>query len=257
MNNCALRGVAVALFLLGANAALGAILENTTEQVYDLSPHASISIRNTDGRINIYASDTPHLKVKAVRRAFTKERLEMIKVDVVVRGASAVIETTIPPAPKGSMLADRSGTVDYTIVVPQDCTLSRVELANGEIVIEGVYGSGIDARLNNGRMQLTNCFSAARVSVGQGGLDVFHSWWDARAFTLSADVGNGDIRVDFPPDASLRLDAATTNGHITNRFATDKDGGHAQTLVTTIGGGSATEFKLRTTNGNIRIGTAY
>lgn len=242
----------VFLVLLAGHAA-GAILEDTTEQVYDLGPTASLSIRNTDGRIYIYGSDTPQLRVKAVRRAFTKERLEGIKVDVAITGDSAAIETIYPPSPLGSLLADRSGTVDYTILLPQTCSLSKVELENGEVIIEGILGASIDARLANGLMYLHNCFSAARVSLGQGGLDVLYGWWDARVFSVSAEVGNGDLRVGLPADAALHLDAATASGNITNRFAEDQNNGDARSLQTRIGGDGSAEFRLRTTNGNIKI----
>lgn len=256
MNKSASCAVAVALVLSGTGALRGAILEETTVDVYPLSATGTVSIRNADGRINVYGSEEPQLKVKAVRRAFTKERLKEIKVDVVINGDSAAIETSFPPMPKGSILADRSGTVDYTILVPQTCTLSKVELANGEIVVEGVFGGGIDARLGNGRMELFNCFSTTRLSLGQGGLDVRYNWWEAKAFSLSADVANGDIRFDLPPDAVLGLDVATVKGHITNTFAADKQS-DARAVTTRIGGEGPAEFRLRTTNGNVRIEKTY
>ena len=249
---------AAALFVFGGSAVCGAIVEDTIDRVYDLNGATAVSIRNTDGRIHVYGSDTAQLRIKAVRRAFTKERLEAIKVEVAIKGDTAAIETIYPPAPPpGSILADRSGTVDYTILVPDTCALSKVELANGEVVIEGMRGTAIDARLGNGLIYLSNCFSATRASLGQGGLEVLYGWWEALAFTLSAEVGKGDLRLALPVEASLHLDAATTEGHIRNNFATEETLGDARTLDTKIGGDGSTTFRLRTTRGNIRIGKTY
>jgi hypothetical protein len=234
----------------------GGILEKTTDEVFELSATGTLSIRNTDGRICIYGSDIPQLQVKAVRRAFTAERLEKIKVDVAIHGDSAVIETTYPPSPNGSLLADRSGTVDYTIIVPQKCALAKVELSNGEIVIDGMYGPLIDARLGNGRMQIQNCFSRARLILGHGAFDLFYDWWEALPFAVSAEINNGDLHLFLPPEAALHLDGASVNGQITNHFPTLEVGDGVSATDTRVGEGSA-EFKLRTTNGNLKIEKAY
>ncbi|MFN2507506.1 MAG: DUF4097 domain-containing protein [Chthoniobacterales bacterium] len=234
------------------------MVEAIIEETYPIGADATVWVRNGDGRIYVYGSDANEIKVTALKRAFTKERVDAIKVNVQVDGDSAAIDTIFPPLPQGSLLADRSGTVDYTILVPLSCTLSKIELSNGEIVIEGIRGPRIEATLGKGRVLFSSCFSAARLSVGNGGIDISYPWWEELAFSLDAQTGDGDLRVALPATAALRLEAATATGHIRNRLAEkSKESGDERRLITTIGGPSATEFKLRSTSGNIRIDKAY
>src|SRR5215210_1629115 len=147
--NSHLRAVAsiVALLLsLLSDQAHGALAEETTEDTYSVGANPTLTVRNTDGRVFIYGSEDGEIMVKAYKRAFTKERLEKIKVAVSVVDNAVAIDTIYPPPPEG-LLADRSGTVEYTILVPQSCTVAKVELAQGEIQLQGLRGAGIDAQL--------------------------------------------------------------------------------------------------------------
>src|SRR3954451_22823694 len=118
-------------------AVWSAPLTEKFEQTYPLPVDAEITVRNTDGTIYIYASEENELKIVARKKAYSRERLDAISVQVSIEGSKATIDTKFPPRPEGLGLGDRSGTVDYVIVVPQRCTLSRVELATGEILISG------------------------------------------------------------------------------------------------------------------------
>jgi hypothetical protein len=54
------------------------------------------------------------------------------------------------------------------------------------------------------------------------------------------------------------IDATTGSGHIRNYLLPDGQRGEdVQNLQTTLGGGSDVEFKVRTGDGNIRIGKPY
>ena len=243
----------LSLIVFAKGAIAGGILQDSIRRVDPLSATATVSIRNTDGRIYIYGSDVPELQIKAERRAFTKERLEAIKVDVVIDGESARIETIYPPPPPaGSIFADRSGTVDYTIILPETCSLDKVELGNGEVIIEGMRGPKIDVSLKRGLMTLEDCFSATQANLGQGGLAIRYGWWEARTFSLWAQVDNGDLLAFLPRETALHVDATSSEGHIENHFTGEKDAGNH--LETQFGATGEVKFTLRTTRGNIKIG---
>ncbi len=246
----------IAIFLT-AHAASGAILEDVFRQGYDVSATAKISIRNTDGRIFIYGGDQPRLEIHALRRAFTKERLDAIKVNVAIEGERVAIDTVYPPLPQGSRLADRSGTVDYTLIVPQHATLSEVTLANGEVMIDGMRGAGLEAKLDRGVLSLRDCFSHARVRLGEGKLNVFFGWWERLAFSLSAEVNRGDLRLGLPWGAALRLDALAEQGRVINRIAPEPSEREPSRLQRTLGDGGEVEFTLRATNGDVWIDRAF
>jgi len=248
MNRIFLLGLSSLFLLVSARAAL---LEEMLDKTYPIAPNAAISVRNTDGTLFDYGSDVPELREIARKRAFTKERLDGIAIKVNVEGETVSIETTFPPAPKGPSTADRSGTVDYVIMVPERCTVSQVELETGEVIVEGLRGPKVNARLTNGRMIARNCFSDVQLKVTRGSLDIFYDWCDVR-FPLQAEIGFGHIVLLLPGAAGVHLAASSGNGDITNGFAKENER-RSQTLNTTIGSGEVSEFKLRAGNGNIEI----
>ncbi len=212
-----------------------------------------LSVRNVDGRIMVYGSDANEVRIIALKRAFTKERLDQIKINFQLDGGRATIDTTYPPPPEGR-LEDRSGTVDYTILVPQSCTLEALELANGEMVIQGMRGPSIKGRVGNGRLLLQDSFSAMNVSVGRGGLDIFYGWWETQPIFLMAEIAVGNLQVGLPSTAALRLKATTVKGEIRNRFSErTAGGGPLRAVETVIGEGPQAEFNLQAADGSIRI----
>jgi len=254
----ATAAIVFAAFLLASHAGAAAALEETFEQVQKVGANATLTLNNADGLVYIYGSDANEIRITAVKKAYSRERLDGIKINVAIDGDAVVIDTVFPPAPSGLSLRDRSGTVDYTILVPQSCTLSRIELANGEIIIEGMHGATISAQLTNGRMLLRDCFSATRLALTNGGIDLFYTWWDTRAFSISVQMENGNLGVALPPDASLQLNAASLTGNVTNKLYEEKSQrADRKNLSAAIGTNPSVVFDLRTTSGNIRIQPAY
>jgi hypothetical protein len=245
------------LFLLNGGIATGAPLQEIVEKIFPLSPNAAISIRNTDGTIYIYGSEVPELKVYARKKAYSKERLDGIAINVSIDGEKATIDTAFPPKPEGLSLKDRSGTVDYMILVPQTCALPQVELVTGEIIVSGLRGPTVNARLTNGIIWTLNSFSALDLRVAEGAIGVVYEWWETGPLALRAELKQGDINVVLPPDPSVRLDAESPNGWIKNQFGEERGQSDGRNLVTTIGGDGGAEFKIRTSNGNIRIDRGY
>ena len=107
-----------------------------------------------------------------MRRAFSEARLQAIEVRVTTEGEAMKVETIYPPAEKG-MLGDRSGTVDYVILVPQKWSLAKVELERGEVLIEGMYGPRVEVAVGSGLLHLNSCFSTINALLGEGRLIFF------------------------------------------------------------------------------------
>ena len=253
MNNA----VVVAFLLLSCVLVQSAPLQETVQKIYPLPPGAEVSVRNTDGTIYIYGSEVNELKVLARKKAYSKERLDGISVNVSIDGDKASIDTIYPPRPTGLTLQDRSGTVDYTIIVPQTCSFPQIELVNGEIIIAGLRGPAVNARLTTGIILAENCFSALHLAASEGGIAIAYDWWEAGAVSLLAELAQGDVIVALPPDPSVRLDAASMNGQSTNQFGEERGQGDGRTLLTTIGADGGAEFKIRTNSGNIKIERGY
>lgn len=254
---CGFAGVSI-LWLAGPLLQAGGVVDASSTQTFTVGANPSITVHNTDGRIYVYGSEDNQIVVKAYKRAFSKERLDKIAVNVAQNGDAISVDAIYPPAEK-RLFADRSGTVELTLLVPQKCAVTKLELSQGEVYVEGIRGPGIDVQLTGGRITFLSCFSPTRVSVGTGGIDIIYNWWEESAFSFDAAVTKGDIILHLPPKiAALDLDAAAGKGSVRDNFTEDQDETEdAETLKTQIGGGSDIVFKLRTKDGNIRIVKSY
>jgi hypothetical protein len=230
------------------------MLEETFEQLYTVEPTADVSIRNGDGAVRVYGSAANDVWVQAIKRAYTRERLKQIAVHVSVQPGSLSIETSFPPKRTWGLF-DRSGTVEYTIVVPQTADISRLELGNGAVLVEGMRGQTLHAQLKRGRMLARNCFSNAIFSLGRGPLTLAYDWWEPGKFSIQANVANGNALAFFPGTAAFHLIAEAPHGKVANDFverkqARAKERSKVDTLV--HDGGEAV-IRLHATEGNIKM----
>jgi hypothetical protein len=246
--------LAIALVLAGCDSGGDRTLEQTIEQVYKIEPNAAISIRNTDGSIRIYGANSNELKLYATKRAYRQDRLERIAVNVKVQPSLVSIDTIYPPKPRLG-LTDRSGTVDYVLLVPDTCTIMRAELTNGEVLLEGLRGKSARANLVNGHLTDHNCFADTQLFVANGTLDIGYDWWEKRKFAIEARIVNGNARALVPGEASFHLVAGTEDGNIANEFSEQEDRGDGplKRIDAVVGSPSEVDITLQATNGNIRI----
>src|SRR5688572_4487591 len=154
-----LRSAVATALLVFIQSAAGVTkpLEETIEQKYELDADATLSISNTDGTIWIYAAETSEIFLKATKKAYTAERLEGIVVDVQASRKAVAINTTFPP--RKNALSDRSGIVDYIIIVPQAIKITQLKLVNGEVTVEGLRGGSAKAQVKNGWIAAQSCFA--------------------------------------------------------------------------------------------------
>jgi hypothetical protein len=242
--------------LAPAGAAVEA-LEDTIEQKYAVDPDATLSMSNTDGAIRIYAAETSEIFIKATKRAYTAERLKGIAVDVQASGKSVVIGTTFPP--RKNALSDRSGTVDYTVIVPQAINITELKLVNGEITLEGLRGGSARVHLTNGWVTGRDCFANLDLTVETGRLDVIYGWWENFKFSVKGSSATGIIRAILPSDASVTLNASSDTGRISNAFGPKETGSNdvIRSLNTVFGSNAEAVIELKAGRGDIQIHKSY
>jgi hypothetical protein len=230
------------------------LVEQTFEKSFTVNPTARLTIRNADGAIRIYGSKTTQVKIQAIKRAYRADRVDKIIINATGQADSVDIDTTYPPRPKLSW-SDRSGIVDYTIVVPETCTISRLELTNGEVQIEGMRGAAVTARLVNGRLYDHNGFGKHELFVANGGLDVSFDWWERGKFSVSAKIVNGNLRAFIPTDSSFHLMASAASGNITNDFGDEDQSpkGKVRKIDKYVGENAQPTIELQATEGNIEV----
>lgn len=232
-------------------------LEETIEQKYELDADATLSISNTDGSIRIYAAETSEILVQATKRAYTAERLKGIVVDVQATRKTVSVSTTFPP--RKNALSDRSGTVEYIVIVPQAIKITQIELVNGEVTIEGLRGGSAKAHVTNGWIAGQNCFADLDLAVETGRLDVFYGWWENHKFSVKGSSDRGIIRAFLPADASVMLNANCDTGRIIDAFAARKTGPNdtVRSLNTVIGSNAEAAIELKAGSGDIQIHKSY
>jgi hypothetical protein len=253
-----LLATATVLLFLRHTAVAADVLEEIVEQKYDVDTNVTLSVSNTDGSIRVYAADTPQISIQAIKKAYTRERLQGIVVDVKATQNSVAISTSFPP--RKSVLSDRSGTVDYIIVIPQTAHVTDLTLTNGELLVEGLRSGGsATAHLVNGWMAGHNCFADLNLTAENGRLDIAFDWWENHDFSIKASSTNGNVRAILPSDASVSLNANAIKGRIANGFEPGKpvatDVIHS--VATVIGTEAGAAISMEARRGNIRIDKTY
>ena len=229
-------------------------VEDIFEQSYAIEPTENVTIRNGDGAVRVYGSTATELSVHAIKRAYTPERLKQIVVNVSVRPGSVSIETTFPKKPTWGLF-DRSGTVDYSVVVPQTASISRLELDNGEVLVDGMHGQTMRAQLGNGRMFGHNCISNCVLTVARGALVLDYDWWEPGKFSMQANIADGNVRAFLPSDAAFHLIAETVHGEIASDFAAEEQrpAEPATKIDMSVNSGGEVGIQMHATEGNIKI----
>lgn len=230
------------------------LFEDTIEKTIPLNANGTFSLQSIDGSVEIYGAENEEVKIVAIRKAFSPERLNAIQIKIDGDSNSVNVRTIAPPTPRWG-LHDRSGTIDYVINLPQHATISSLELPNGELIIHGMRGAGISASLGFGRLVSHDCFCDQKLRVQSGGLDLFFDWDEARSITIAGVVVNGNALAIIPGDASFKLHAVSAHGKVASDFteiAQRKRGGVSE-INEMIGSAPLSSLSLRATEGNIRI----
>jgi DUF4097 and DUF4098 domain-containing protein YvlB len=242
--------------LLSCGPAVDRTLEEIIDHVYPVEPTATLSVTNRDGSIRVYSggSETHDVRVEAIKKAYSAERLKAISVKISAQPNAISIETIYPPdSPIG--FSDRSGTVDYVIVVPESIHISKLELTNGEVFIEGMRSEEAQAHLGNGRLSAHNCFGNLDLNLDTGNLTITYEWWEDIEFSIRSIIQNGHAYAYIPSDAAFHLIAHTATGKIANDFAEQEQrrAEPVNKIDMLVGGGGKTTFQFETQDGNVNI----
>jgi putative adhesin len=240
----------------GCRPSEDSVLEEVSDQRYPIGPTpATISVTNGDGSIRIYGAgrDVREVRVQAVKKAYTPERLKAISIQVAAAQNSISIKTICPP--DSGAFSDRSGTVDYVIVVPQMARISKLELNHGEVLIEELRGKEAHAHLGSGRFFVHNCFGNLDIGVQTGNLALVYEWWEEVDFSIRAHVEDGNSFAYFPAEAVFHLIAHTATGKVANDFE-ERERRQAEPtnqIDQLVGGADKPRIEIETNDGNIRI----
>jgi len=244
------------LLVAGCGSESDRVLEETFERFYTIQPNADISIQNHDGAVLVYGANTNDLQVHATKKAYSRMRLKEIAIDVSVQSTTVSIDTKFPPKPRWALF-DRSGTVDYTIVLPATASISQLRLVAGEVLMDGMRGPSVHARLGDGRMLAHNCFTKIDLVLQRGNLTASYDWWEHGTFSVHADIAQGNAWAFLPSDSAFHLVAETAHGTLANDFdnlAVERTAASAAAKIDMlVNGGGQAAIKMRAGDGDIKI----
>lgn len=252
----ALAACALLAVSLGVWAQTREELREEFHRTYPLAASGRVSLENINGTVRIVAWDRNEVKVDAVKRAYTAERLAEAEIRIDANADSIRIKTKYPEDRTEWNDGDRRyrnpASVDYTLTVPRGAQLDRVQLINGPLEIEGVRGD-VDAGSVNGRVTARGLVGRAHLSVVNGPLEAtFDRFDEAKSVELSSV--NGPVTLSVPSDANAEIRVSTLHGGISNDFGLPVRRGRfiGQEMAGRLGGGG-TFVKLSSVNGPVNV----
>jgi DUF4097 and DUF4098 domain-containing protein YvlB len=224
-------------------------------QTYPLSATGRVSLSNINGSVRISAWDRNEVKVDAVKRAYTQERLREAEINVSAGSGAIEIETEYPDYRwdgRDGGRHENPASVDYTLTVPRNARVEEVSLVNGGLNLEGLSGP-VHASSVNGKVTARGLTGPVNLSVVNGRLEAtLDSVNGSGSVNLSAV--NGPLVATIPSDANATVRADTVHGSISNDFNLPVRVGEyvGRELAGRLGQGG-TRVSLNNVNGSIQL----
>jgi DUF4097 and DUF4098 domain-containing protein YvlB len=222
-------------------------------QSYPLSPTGRVGVANINGDVHINVWDQNSVKVDAVKRAYSQQRLSEVTIDVTNTADSVQIKTKYPENQNyGRNREDSAASVEYTLTVPRRASLEGAELVNGSLDVDGIQGD-VEASLVNGTVKASRLGGEVKISTVNGGVEANLAALDgAKGVTLNSV--NGSMVLVVPSGASADVKASALHGAITNDFGlTVEDGQYVGHNLSGQIGSGGTRVRLNNVNGSIAI----
>ena len=222
-------------------------------QTYPLSPTGRVHISNINGDVHINVWDQNSVKVDAVKRAYSQQRLSEVTIDVTNTEDSVKIKTNYPQNNNfGGNRENSTASVEYTLTVPRGARLQGAELVNGSLDLDGLQGD-VNASLVNGAVKAERLGGAVKLSTVNGRIAVNASGLE-NAKGVALNSVNGAIELVVPSGAGANVEASTIHGPITNEFGLIEEKGQyvGRNLSGQIGSGGPS-VRLNNVNGSISI----
>ncbi|HEX8146229.1 MAG TPA: DUF4097 family beta strand repeat-containing protein [Pyrinomonadaceae bacterium] len=226
-------------------------------QTYPLAAGGRVSLSNINGAVKVQAWERAEVKVDAVKRAHTPERLREAQIKIDASSSRVRIETEYPDSTL--RWSDRDGerhenpaSVDYTLTVPRGAHIDEINLINGNLSIAGIAGP-VKASSINGRVTAAGLSGPVNLSVINGKLEATLDHLNESGSVNLSSV-NGALVVTLPSDANALVRASTVHGGISNDFNLPVRVGEyvGRDLEGRIGQGGA-DVRLSNVNGSVTI----
>ncbi len=239
---------AIAGALLALLTALPAQAEVTQEfhKTVPLSANGSVSVNNVNGNVEITGWERNEVQIDAIKSAGDQQRLDNLRIEVNAGSNSVDIETKFP-----EHVNNNPGSVRYTLHVPQNATIDKINLVNGSLVARKLTGE-LNASLVNGKVLASDLTGEADLATVNGTIDAtYNSLKDVRKIKLKSV--NGSVNLTLPPSPNAEVEASVVNGSITTDFPLTVKGHFVgKSMSGTLGSGGV-HIELNNVNGSIHL----
>ncbi len=236
--------------LLALLIALPAYADLTQEfhRTVPLSADGRVSLSNINGDVEITGWARNEVQIDAVKTARDQQRLDNIRIEVNNSGNSVEIQTKYPEGHTNN----NPGSVRYTLHVPQNARIDKINLVNGSLDVQKIAGE-VNANLVNGKVRASDLAGTADLATVNGAVDAnYSSLNNVREIKLMSV--NGAINLLLPQSPNADVSASVVNGNISTDFPLTVKGHFVgKSMSGTLGSGGM-HIELSNVNGSIHIG---
>ena len=231
-----------------AQAVTGANVTEEFHKTVPLNATGRVSLENINGNVEITGWERDEVQIDAVKSARDQQRLDEAKIEVEGSGDSVKIRTRYPEGQTN----DNPASIHYTLHVPAQAQLDKINLVNGNLDISQVLGE-VNASLVNGKLTAHDLSGRAKFSTVNGSSHVEYRTL-ANVSEVKISAVNGSINLVLPASPNAEVSASTVNGSIKTDFPMQVEGKFmGQRLSGTLGSGG-TRIDLSNVNGSTHIG---
>ena len=246
--------LAVAASACGPGGPLNGRASDEWTHRYPLTPTGQVSITNTNGTVDVEATDGSDVEVRAERTArgvsdaAARDLLPRIAIREDIKPDAVSIETE----KMGGIMFGASFDVRYHVRAPKNAAV-HVSTTNGRITLTGI-GGAVSAETANG--------AVTGKALGGGPVDVEATNGPINidmaaigAGTVKVTATNGPITLTLPDAAKADIQASVSNGSVNVMAAHFEASDQSRRHVEGKLNGGGTPIALTTTNGPIRVAT--
>ena len=244
------RHIALATAALLALFAIPAFASVTQEfhRTVPLSADGRVSLSNVNGDVEITGWGRNEVQIDAVKTASDEQKLNEMQIEVSNSSNSLDIETKYPH----HLVNNNPGSVHYTLHVPQNARIDKVNLVNGSLTVDKLSGE-VKANLVNGKVHASDLAGTADLATVNGAIEAnYNSLNNVREITLKSV--NGSVSLLLPQSPNANVEASNVNGGISTDFPLTVKGHFVgKSMSGTLGSGGV-KIELNNVNGSIHIG---
>jgi len=184
-------------------------LEQEVKKEFNVKGINALLIKNINGKINVFTSNSSKLRIRAIKRAKTQEKLKALR--IVFSKDERIISCIVK---HGSWFSN-PGSVDFEVELPKGFTRVKLTSVNGGISAKGNYGD-LNIKTVNGKINFEGSSENINFKTVNGSIGYYNE--EILKGDLSFKTVNGRIVVELNKNSSFKIKCSTVNGDIDSEF---------------------------------------